>query len=340
MRTASRVFWMPKDPAHPGEYEDAFALDEARGAAAIADGVGSAIFSRQWADLLTQAVVARPPAVSEASFWDWIAEKRQAWKDSIDFSRLSFAQRGKLRQCGGAFTTLLWVEWSPCEGAPGWRAFATGDSGLLHVRGGQALQTFPVTTAAELKEDPLTIASVNLHKDHLLEFRTAEGVAEPCDLLVLCTDALLGWALTRAEAGNPIDWGWLWDRSEDDFRAWVQTLRDEDTIRVDDTTLILLRVLADEPATKDGDGNVPSLPDGLAQPAPDVGQLEPSGPADDRIVAQPTDLSAAEVARSEPGAPEETVANGELSGLENASDQRVPLAPTADPVTTEVPNAT
>ena len=45
MPTASRVFWLPKDPGYAEEYEDACALDEERGRVAIADGVSSAIFS-------------------------------------------------------------------------------------------------------------------------------------------------------------------------------------------------------------------------------------------------------------------------------------------------------
>ena len=73
MRTESRVFWMPKDIGYEGDYEDAFALDEPRGVAAVADGVSSAIFSRQWADILTRAVIAGPPDVSDESFWPWLS---------------------------------------------------------------------------------------------------------------------------------------------------------------------------------------------------------------------------------------------------------------------------
>jgi hypothetical protein len=301
MRTAARVFWTPKDPGYADEYEDAFALDEARGVAAVADGVASAIFSRRWADLLTRAVVADPPDVTSDGFWDWLSARRGDWTAGLDLGRLSIFQRGKLQQCGGAFATLLWVTWGPAEDGAGLRyqAFAAGDSGLLHVRDGRPLDAFPVRTAAELAGDPLTICSVNLHKDHLLAFRARVGEAATGDLLVLCTDALLGWALAEAEAGAPPDWEAFWDLTADGFRDRIQGLRDDRKIRVDDTTLILVRVLADESA--------PAVPPDFVAPMPD---------------ATPEETPA-------PPAPE-AAAPAEPSPSENGAVEDVPPAPAAE----------
>ena len=50
-----KAFWLPKDIEHPDEYQDAFAVDEVRGIAAIADGVSSSLFAASWARLLVNA---------------------------------------------------------------------------------------------------------------------------------------------------------------------------------------------------------------------------------------------------------------------------------------------
>src|SRR5437870_10222994 len=139
MRIESRVFWLPKDPGYAEEYEDAHALDLELGRAAIADGVSSAIFSGAWARILTAAAVADRPDVTSGEFWDWLAERRREWSEAIDPASLTFFQRGKLQQCGGAFATLLWVEWRVHEETLDWKCVATGDSGLLHVRDGRLL---------------------------------------------------------------------------------------------------------------------------------------------------------------------------------------------------------
>ncbi len=115
----SRSFWHPKDSGFVKEYEDSFAVGP-HGVVAVADGVSSAIFSRQWAQLLTQATIQAPPDLSDGqAFQDWLGERRAGWRSSVDFSKLDFFKRQKLQQIGGAYSTLLWVELYPRDGETG-----------------------------------------------------------------------------------------------------------------------------------------------------------------------------------------------------------------------------
>jgi hypothetical protein len=245
MRVRSRVFRLPKDPGYAKEYEDACALDIERGRAAIADGVSSAIFSGLWARILTEAAVADPPDVMRPEFWDWLAQRRREWAAAIDPASLTFFQRGKLQQCGGAFSTLLWLEWQTQDDAIRWRCKALGDGGMLHVRKSQLIAAFPIVAADDLHADPLTIASAPRSADQFLEFGSADGAAQPGDWLVLTTDALLGWALRNYEAGLPPDWNEIWNLSDDGFGERVARWRETRAIRADDTTLMLLQVTDD-----------------------------------------------------------------------------------------------
>lgn len=248
MPIESRVLWLPKDSGYPEEYEDACAVDLDAGRASIADGVSSAIFSGHWARVLTAGAVAAPPDVASPEFWTWLAERRREWSEAIDPSTLTFFQRGKLQQVGGAFATLLWLEWRSEAERLSWNCTALGDGGMLHVRDGRLLTAFPIGTSDELHADPLTVASAQRPADQHLEFRSAEGEARSGDWLILTTDALLGWALRNYEAGLSPDWNEFWELSDEDFAGRVHRWRDDRAIRVDDTTLVMLRVTEGEPA--------------------------------------------------------------------------------------------
>lgn len=276
MRFEFRDFNLAKDAEHPEENQDSFSTDVDRGMAAIADGVASGIFARQWARILTQATVAEPPDPGDQpAFAAWLAARREAWSAEIDVSQLAWFQKPKLRE--GAFSTLLWVEITPIDerdrqAQDPWRlrAQAVGDSCLFHLRGGELLRAFPIEKAESLEADPVVIGSLDLGRDHLLEFPSYEALCRPGDLLVLCTDAVADWALRQCEAGRPPVWGDYWDRTEQAWQEEVAALRSERQMRYDDATLLLLRVT---------DGV--ALPEQPGRPTPTVEatpSTEPAGP--------------------------------------------------------------
>jgi len=265
MHFESRVFKLPKDSDHPEQDQDACQIDGQRGIAVIADGVSSGIFSRQWADILTKAVVADLPDPDKTEhFARWLTLRREAWAAEVDVSQLAWHQKPRLRQ--GAFSTLLWVRLVPDQANPepdSWLldAFALGDSCLFHVRQGQLLSCFPIQSAAELEANPLVVGSVDLNRDHLLRFRR---FSQPCledDLVVLCTDAVAEWALRLAESGQPPNWEDYWGFGEEAWRQQIAALREARQMRVDDATLALLRVVRRLPAPR-GDCSSPSAQKG------------------------------------------------------------------------------
>jgi hypothetical protein len=242
----SRVFHVAKDKDFANEYEDAFCVNDAGGIAAIADGVSSSVFSSKWARILTQSIVENPAALpGDDAFGAWLADRRAEWFGQIDFPNLPYNLKAKLRQAGGAFSTLLWVEVfrsteNEIDEPFQFRAYAAGDSCLLHVRGRNVLATFPLKTAIEFEADPMTICSVNLNRDNMLQFQTFEGTCQAGDCLVLCTDALAKWAITRLEAGEQVDWPSYWKMDETSWIDEITSLRDGHAMRHDDTTLVLL----------------------------------------------------------------------------------------------------
>ncbi len=236
-----RTFWLPKDVRHSGEFQDAYDVDPRRGIAAIADGVSSGIFSASWAKLLTESVVAAPPDVSDGeALARWLAHERQAWREPIDVDNLPWFQKPKLQQ--GAYTTLLWVMLAPQGKHLSYRAAAIGDSCLFHLRGECLLSSFPMENSAAFAEDPVVIGSVNRKQDHLLTFHQSADDCQPGDLLVLATDAVAAWIVAEYEQGRTPRLDSWWQMSQEAWRGMILELREENSIRYDDSTVLLLKL--------------------------------------------------------------------------------------------------
>lgn len=255
MHFDAQVFELPKDVEHPEQNQDAWAFSCRRGVAALADGVASSLFARAWARILTEAAIDETPDPGNRDNFDcWVRRCRETWTSRIDVSRLAWFQKAKLRD--GAFATLLSISLVPPveeteamgTSSGRLRGFAVGDSCLFLVRDGKTVRTFPLENASQLEARPMALGSIDLKHDALVEFSRLDDECFPGDLVVLVSDAVAEWALRQREAGTPVDWERFWDMPEEDWQRNVMALRDERQMRYDDTTMILLRVVAQRAA--------------------------------------------------------------------------------------------
>ncbi len=256
MRFRSHQCWFPKDVDFPRDYEDASARSEKHGRAVIADGVSSAIFSRNWARMLTRAAVEEPPLLdSDEAIRDWLEPRQQAWRQDIDFDALKWHQKPKATSVG-AQSTFLIVHVNPLpedESSSGeyqLRASALGDCVLYLVREGRKLLSFPLAESAGFASSPHIFSSIAKGVAYADKFEHLDGRCRHGDLLVLCSDAVGLWAMEEYEAGRDVDWMRYWDND----LAWQEDIRrlrairpgDGNRMRVDDCTLLLLQVVAEE----------------------------------------------------------------------------------------------
>lgn len=243
-----RAFTYPKDARAPDQIQDAFAIGERQGVAAIADGVGTTLFSAAWAKLITEAAAADPPNPRNGQLLAaWLSKQRQAWIAPIDVNSLAWHQKPKFQE--GAAATLLWTKILPVEepgGAPPQTfrmyCYAIGDSCLFHVSGGQVQRAFPFEDSRLFAAPPRVLRSVEKAGQVPAEFDTLEDGCERGDLLALATDALALWALEELEHGRNPDFDSFWNLSAAQWNARIEELRAARRIRVDDTTLVLLRI--------------------------------------------------------------------------------------------------
>ncbi len=249
-----RAFWLAKDPRQADDYQDAYAVDPARGLAAIADGVSASLFAVRWADVLVRAAVDEPPDVTDPAAWEaWLERGREQWSRPIVADTLAWHQRLKLAD--GAFSTLLWLRLS-ADGATeaGDRHFrlaaqAIGDSCLLHVRQDRLCRAFPLARSGDFGPSPAALASSQRRQEPAPALQSLELDCRSGDLVILATDAVAAWLLARSEADDLPDWQACWRMSETAWRKWMVQLREEQQMRYDDATMVLLRV-GDEPTAK------------------------------------------------------------------------------------------
>ncbi len=307
----ARAFQLAKDPEHPGENQDAYAFDLQCGVAAVADGVASAIFSAAWAETLVQATVRQPPEPDDPNgFAEWLDRCRREWREKIDTTGLAWFQKAKLPT--GAFSTLLWAQLLPLPadraGAfGGFRlvAHAIGDSCLFHLRHGELLRCFPLSSVAEFENNPLALGSADLGRDALMQFETLDVNCFPDDRLLLATDAVAEWLYRRVEANDPPDWPSLWETSEPEWANNMTALRETREMRYDDATLLVLHVVSEVRAEQPTE-------------APHTGAAHAEAP-----VAQPEETTAAEAggAAEQQHSPAKAAVDQILDGVGQLADE-------------------
>lgn len=241
-------FSLPKRGHQASEYEDAFAGDPARGRFAVADGASESSFSGLWAKLLVDGFVNPDRSLDSEAAWFEALQKR--WATEVDGRELPWYAEEKRAQ--GAFATFLGLSFKRAQDEePGgrWKALAVGDSCLFQIRGERLFQAFPMTSAETFGNLPSLLGSRPTSENAWIkQQQQLRGRWLPGDRLLLMTDALAQWFLARKEAGEH-PWRTISKvlsepKRESAFAAWVEEQRDQQGLRNDDVTLLIVDIPA------------------------------------------------------------------------------------------------
>ena len=250
-----RTFRLPKAGNRPEEYEDAslavypqdMGVSGRRTArVSVSDGASESAFAREWANILTDAFVDRPPDISgltEDSLLDWLAPAQEEWWGGVPWDRIPWHGEAKAR--AGAFATLLGLTIASVPDDPqrlSWQALAVGDSCLFLVRDDRLQFSFPLEDAAEFDNSPALVCSNPDNVGKLWEsLHRSEGECVAGDLFVLASDAIACWFLARSDEGHK-PWETLLALDSVEWVAWVGEQRSTGAMRNDDTTLVTISV--------------------------------------------------------------------------------------------------
>jgi len=243
-------FWTAKAGNRPEEYEDASnlacVLSGERALMAVCDGASEAAFSREWANILADSYITRPlnlEALTGAVLADWLGPCESEWNEAVPWERIPWHGEAKTRAGSLAALLGLNIELTPsASGGFPWRAVAVGDCCLFVVRDGSLAVSFPLEESGQFNITPPLICSNPDNNEDLWErVCQLEGELLPGDLILLASDAVASWLLSRCESGDR-PWETLLGLEEPEWEGWVQGLRQERAMRNDDSTLIVVEV--------------------------------------------------------------------------------------------------
>lgn len=237
----SDVFWVPKTSHSADEHEDAWAIDDRAGRAALSDGASSAFMAREWASSLTRAYVDGPPHAGVGAFRTWLTNAAHVWSSE------AVAPGGDwwvdASQSRGSFATLVGVHLDPVSMT--WTTLAVGDSCLVHLggtdEGRRRLLSFPLEQAVGFDRHPDLLSSNVAPGEVLPVVRSAGGDCRAGDQFLLLSDALAHWALVSEQQDRDV-WSLLAGTDADEFGALVRRERAEKRLEDDDTTMVRLAV--------------------------------------------------------------------------------------------------
>ncbi len=229
-----QALWCPKEGSTDEQYEDAYSLGD--GVACVADGASAAVYARQWARLLVDEFCTGDPVPDrDDPLWSRVSALGKRWSEEVGQSgeggNSSWWAEEKLPE--GSQASLLVVRWEENK----LHAASVGDVCLFVIRDNKFKWAFPLKKSAAFGNHPALIPTDPTKfkkKPPVVRF---SANLEPEDRLFLCTDAIAQWFLMRHEQkARP------WDElpAEENFRAWVQARRDDNSLKNDDVTLLEL----------------------------------------------------------------------------------------------------
>lgn len=232
----SRCCTVPKDPAYPNE--DVFRQNSRSQRFVLCDGASESFNARLWANCVATACL-RNGFSSEA----WIGVAFEQYTKTIARTGLSWSQEAAAAK--GSFCTVVSAELT------GQQVITTsiGDSLFALFDGDNLIETWRYEKVEEFNARPLLIASNDNNNDEVKtclqsgELTTVfdlNGLANP--RILLLTDAIAAWLVSEKVLRGPM----LTNPSltKAGFGSLVHRERESGRMRTDDTTLVVLEVIA------------------------------------------------------------------------------------------------
>jgi hypothetical protein len=223
--------------------EDRFSFDEATLCFALSDGASVSYDPATWAELLCNKFMENP-------FFDaeWISDAVADYNLTVDREALPWMKQAAFDR--GSFASLLGVQLKLDLSTIEIRAI--GDTNIFVLENGELTDSFPVKNVEQFSNSPDLICTVDsenayLTKDVLTASCMTVDLKERMDAdvlsLLMATDALSAWAMADPTHGRLIKLFSLED--ENQLKELISTERANWSLKVDDTTLITIRISRD-----------------------------------------------------------------------------------------------
>ncbi|GCE18589.1 protein phosphatase 2C domain-containing protein [Dictyobacter kobayashii] len=241
--------------------EDAYAIDLAAGLLAVADGVGTTLFSNIWARHLVDHFLATP-LLSEDPFeveW-WLRAAQEQFQQSLPaLDGMPWNVMQKV-QNEGSFSTLATVR----VVAPGTVAGASvqaqmlvfGDTCIfIHKAAASEIIAFPLEHAADFDQPPISLPSkLSAFHRHFQRGVMRCVELEPGDRVLLATDAVARWIVdadSRAGETALSAFQTVAEQTTESWPGFIAACRTAGAMGDDDSTAIVLSLSAQADETSE-----------------------------------------------------------------------------------------
>lgn len=249
---------LQKTKESPTDCQDAYDANPQLGRFAIADGVGSTFYPKQWSKALVQHFCydsndSNKNIFSTQDWKNWLDPIQKKWDIEIQkiIPRASGARLTRLKndyQNGKpAASTFVGLEIGDGTSEIPLRLLIIGDSCFFHFSSNLSFTSFPMSSSAEFDNYPecfFSKSGMNKFTPKFFSRKVKLG-----DFLILATDAFSKWMLTyyetKSDRWQEILKQILSLRTYDEFQKLVTDARYSGEIAMedDDVTLLVLRVV-------------------------------------------------------------------------------------------------
>jgi hypothetical protein len=247
-------FSLPKIGEGENTNQDRFEISADGSLAALSDGAGSSLYPSQWAEILVKAFChssENPIEKMQQSYQEWLQPAQEQWRqyylEKLRNPHRKWWQGGSQIKNRGSATFLglrLYISNELEEGK--WQAVAVGDSCLFKLeKNSDRLFVFPLNFSGAFKGTTQCFESLPEYLSSPPQF--VEGFYEKGDIFLLATDALAQWILADYENRGEQWRKYFAVQEQEDAIATVARLRQEKSLKNDDTTAVLIKIFDELP---------------------------------------------------------------------------------------------
>lgn len=244
-------FSLPKIGELEKNIQDRFESSSDGSLVALADGAGSSLYPRKWAEILVKSFCKNqenPIEIIKQSYQEWLQPLQEEWRqyylEKLSTPNRKWWQGGSQIKSHGS-STLIGLRLENLENGENrqWQAVAVGDSCLFKLeQEKESFLVFPLKNSQEFKGTTRCFESLPEYKSFPPQFE--EGSYEQGDIFLLATDALAQWLLADYENQGQ-EWKKIFElQEEEDFVKIIANLREQKLIKNDDTTVVIIKELA------------------------------------------------------------------------------------------------
>ncbi|BDM83789.1 protein phosphatase 2C domain-containing protein [Acaryochloris marina] len=236
------IFSIPKEGETQENNQDAAFCNDNGTLLAIADGVSSSLFSKEWAQIITKEFCKNSYVSLKdlcENWYCWLHPLQENWRSFYlsKVSSLPWYAKGSIHKDHGSATFLGLKIYKCISGKGYWEAISIGDSCLFQIYPqAKRINSYPQMKSNEFNSISRCASSLPEYNSCLPYFWSGEYNQD--DYFVLATDAIAQWIVKSLETQS-FNEDILRIKSNEKFSKYIFDLRFRKEIHNDDTSIVI-----------------------------------------------------------------------------------------------------